>query len=274
MQAAINNQFPTQLRQWRRSRKRSQLDLSLDAGISQRHLSFLECGRSAPSRSMVLQLADALKLPLREQNALLISAGFVAAYRERQLDEAAMEPVRDALQRALDHHNPYPALVVDKAWNLLMANESLLGLFGMVDGLLESCQRICGDGPLNIVKLSFHPEGLRAHTQNWQLVALHLLNRLRREARETDSAELWALVNEVLNYDGVPDSWEQPDWEQTPEPVLSVEMRLDDIELRLFSMIASFGTAQDITADELRMELMFPADKPSRALLLARAAVN
>lgn len=221
---------------------------------------------------MVLQLADALELPLREQNALLVSAGFAAAYRERQLDEAAMAPVHDALQRVLDHHNPYPAVVVDKAWNVLMANESLLGLFELVDGLFENAQRICGDGPLNLFKLSFHPEGLRAHTKNWQQVALHLLNRVRREARENDSAELWALVEEALSYEGVPDSWELPDWEQVPEPLLTVDMQMGDTAVRLFSMIASFGTAQDITADELRLELMFPADDSSRTLLLARAA--
>lgn len=252
--------FAQLLRGWRDARKLSQLELALGSRISQRHLSFLESGRARPSREMVLQLAEALEVPLRERNTLLTAAGFAAIYRQSDLGSPAMAAVRDALRLMLEHHEPNPATVVDRDWNLLMRNAAAQRLLGLAGDAEAIWRRVCPDGVHNVLRLTFHPEGLRPYIVNFDAAAPVLLNRTRREAAACGSASLLKLLDEVLAYPGIPESWRAPDWQAPPPPVLPLELAKDGLRLRLFSTITTFGTPQDITTDELRVESFFPAD--------------
>jgi len=257
--------FGEVLRETRGARKLSQLDLAVEAGISQRHLSFLESGRARPSRGMVLQLAESLELPLRNRNRLLVAAGFAPVFPQRALDSEAMKPVRQALQRLLLHHEPYPALVMDRGWNILMTNaalDRLVALQGDPDALW---QRVCGDGPRNMFKLTFHPQGLRPLIANMAEVGSHLLARARLEALEEPAVA--RLLDEVLAYPETPARWKVAEPASHPPPVLAAQMRLGDARLNLFTMLSTFGTPQDLTTDSLRVEHLFPADEESDALL-------
>lgn len=264
--------FARLLRTWRDARKLSQLELALASRISQRHLSFLESGRARPSREMVLQLAEALEVPLRERNALLTAAGFAAMYRETDLAAVAMAPVREALELMLAHHEPNPATVVDRDWNLLMRNAAARRVLGLAGDEAALWQRVCPDGRHNVLKLIFHPAGLRPYVVNFDEAAPVLLNRTRREAAACGSVALMKLLDEVLAYPGIPDAWRVPDWQAPPPPVLPLELARDGLRLSLFSTITTFGTPQDITTDELRVESFFPADEASAALLRQLAA--
>lgn len=267
--------FGQMLKTWRGARKMSQLDLALQAGASQRHLSFLESGRARPSRDMVLALADSLDVPLRERNALLGAAGFAALYRERPLDGPEMTAVRQALELTLRHHEPYPALVVDREWNVLMQNDAATTLLGVLGDPEVLWTTTCGDGPRNMMRAIFHPDGMRRFVVNWELVGATLLNRLRRESAATaGNASLERLIAELVAYPGIPAHWRQPDWQQPLPPLLPVVLGHGGVELSLFTMIALFGTPQDITVDELRLETFFPADEATAHLLrqLARSS--
>ena len=185
------------LRDWRQRRRLSQLDLSNEAAVSARHLSFVETGRSKPSRELVLHLAEHLDVPLRERNSLLMAAGYAPVYRERSLDDAEMDPVRGALDMILAGHEPYPAVIVDRLWNLVTANAAALSLFatGVAPHLLEP--------PVNVVRLGVHPDGLAPRTRNLAEFSEHLLVRLQRQLAVSPDAELQALYDEVLTYPGV-----------------------------------------------------------------------
>jgi transcriptional regulator with XRE-family HTH domain len=260
--------FGGTLRRWRRERRLSQLDLSLAADVSQRHVSFMESGRARPSRAMVLQLAEALDLPLRECNRLLVAAGFAPAYASRELSDPDMAPVRQALELMLSHHEPNPALVLDRNWNLLTANRAMERSFGMLDDPQTLWRRVCGDGPRNLLKLTFHPQGARPFIRNWAEVAGLLLWRGRREAEATANDTLHAVVDEILGYEGIPKRWRMPSHpDAPPPPILPLEYVIGGQSLKLFSMLSSFGTPQDVTADEIRVESFFPADDASAALL-------
>lgn len=263
--------FAPQLRLWRKSRKLSQLQLALASDISQRHLSFLELGRSQPSRDMVLRLAAALEVPLRAQNQMLTAAGYAGLYHERALDDQAMAPVMAALRLMLRHHEPNPAVVVDRNWNLLLVNQAMQRLFGLIGNPDDLWARVCGDGPRNLLKMSFHPQGSRAHIVNWAEVAPVMLARTRREAEADCNQELLALLQEV-------ESWceDRADWAALPEgqdlaPVIPMTLRSGDLQLSLFSMISTFGTPADITTDEIRVESFFAADESTQRLLEALA---
>ena len=264
--------FARLLKSWRETRKFSQLDLALTSRISQRHVSFLESGRARPSREMVLQLAEALEVPLRERNTLLTAAGFAAMYRETDLQSAAMAPVRDALQLMITNLEPNPATVVDREWNVLMRNEAAFRVFSLAGDLEQLWRKVCGDGPRNILKLTFHPDGFRPYIANFAEAAPVLLNRTRREAAACGSEKLLQLIDEILAYPGIPEEWKAPDWQAPPPPVLPIELAKGDLRLKLFSMITTFGTPQDITTDELRVETFFPADAASAQLLKALSA--
>ncbi|WP_421717503.1 helix-turn-helix domain-containing protein [Algiphilus sp.] len=260
--------FGDALRAWRQERRQSQLALSLAAGVSQRHLSFLESGRARPSRLMVLQLAEALDLPLRQRNQLLIAAGFAPSYPKRTLAHPDMTPIRSALDMLLHHHRPYPAVVIDRHWNITLMNppmQRMLALLGDIEAIWTT---VCGEGPRNLLKLTMHPAGARPSILNWEEVATLLLWRTRHEAEAHCDAELHALVDEVLQYEGVPRRWrlhEPP--EGVPAPVLPVRYGVGGAELSLFSMLSSFGTALDVTADEIRVETFLPTNAASEALL-------
>ena len=269
-QAAETVAFPHLLRNVRQGRRLSQLDLALQAEVSQRHLSFLESGRAQPSREMVLQLAEALDLPLRERNRLLLSAGFAGVYPQRPLQATDMAPVRQALELMLDHHEPYPAVVVDRAWNLFMANGAIQRVFGLLGDLDETWRRVCADGPRNLLKLTFHPQGLRPYIANFAEIGPPLLARTAREALE--HPEIQAVLDEVLGYSGISPRWRTQELHPLPLPVLPTEFRAGAASLRMFTMLSTFGTPQDVTADDLRVETFFPADAQSEALLRALAA--
>lgn len=247
------------LRSWRDARKRSQLNLALDAGISQRHLSFIESGRSQPSREMLLQLAEALELPLREQNRLLLAGGFAPVHPERSLGATEMQAVRQALDLMLRHHQPYPAVVMDPQWNLLMCNPAWDALVGKLGP--DLWERV---GGRNVFLLCFHPLGLQSRLRNWEAAARLMLSRLQREvAAAPANGELRQLLNSVLAMPGVPSQWSTQVWPELPPPLLQLELDLGAITLKLFSMLSTFGTPLDVTTEELRVESFFPGDAGS-----------
>jgi transcriptional regulator with XRE-family HTH domain len=251
--------FGQRLRRWREHRHLTQLDLALQAEISTRHLSFVETGRASPSRDMVLRLAEHLDVPLRERNALLLSAGFAPAYGETALDAPAMEQVRAALRQLLDAHEPFPGIVVDRQWNLVESNVSAtLFLANVAPQLLEP--------PINVLRLSLHPEGLSRSISNLAEWRAHLLDRLQRQVALTNDPEVRKLYDELRGYPGgaaVPPAL-------AGEVVTRLRLRTDTEELSFFTVIASFGTPIDITLAELAIEWFFPADAHTADILRAR----
>jgi transcriptional regulator with XRE-family HTH domain len=252
--------FPQLCRQWRQLRRLSQLDLAERAEVSQRHLSWLETGRSKPSRGMVLRIAEALEIPLRERNKLLHAAGFAPHYRESALTEAAMAPVRDALARVLAHHEPFPALVVDRKWNRVMGNAAsdlMLSLAGAKSATDDEAI------PVNLAAATLAPNGLRRYIRNADVALPMFVQRLRAEAQASGQAETIAYVEALIRAAG---DLPCPRESAAPLlPVLPLELDIDGLRLSLFSVMSTFGTPQDITADELRIEAFYPMDDTTRA---------
>lgn len=242
------------LREWRLRRRRSQLDLSLDAGISARHLSFVETGRSRPSPSMVERLAEHLDVPLRERNTLLLAAGFAPQHPEHSLDEAVMGPVREAIELVLRGHEPFPAAVVDRHWNLVSANTSLGVLIEGVDPALLA-------PPINVLRASLHPRGMAPRVLNLEQWRGHLLHRLARQVALTGDPALIALLAEGRGFPG--GEGDEQDEAATADNRIAVPLRLRSgtHELSFLSTITTFGTAVEITASELSIESFFPADQ-------------
>lgn len=249
------------LRQWRERRRLSQLELSNQAEISTRHLSFLETGRSQPSREMILRLADRLDVPLRERNHLLLAAGFAPVYAQAALDAPQLAPVRQALRRILAAHEPYPAVVVDGGWNLVEANASVGVLTaGAAPDLLRP--------PVNVLRLSLYPDGLAGRIANLGEWRAHLLGRLRRQVAVTADEELADLYEELRALpcaDPVPDA-------EVPGPgevAVPLRLRHGGRELSFLSTVATFGTPLDITVAELAIESFYPADPATAEALRA-----
>jgi len=257
------------IRQWRERRRLSQLTLALDAEISPRHLSFLETGRANPSREMVLLLARVLEVPPRGRNELLLAAGYAPVYHERGLDAPEMAQVRRALQFTLRQQEPYPALVVDGRWNILMSNEGATRLMGLFLDPAETAAL----GPPNALRLFYHPRGMRPFIVNWQATAGALIQWLHRDMLR-GRPETARLLDELLSYPDVPKAWRTLDLDAPAAPFLAVELAKDDLHLTFFSTLTSLGVPYDITLDELRVECFFPADEGSEALMrrLAREA--
>jgi transcriptional regulator with XRE-family HTH domain len=250
------------LRDWRRRRRLSQLELALEADVSTRHLSFVETGRSHPSREMVLRLAERLDVPLRERNDLLIAAGYAPVYAQRSIEAPEMGPVRQALVRVLDGHEPYPAIVVDRFWNLVMANNAaMLFLEDVPDELVRP--------PVNIHRLALHPMGLSARVVNLPEVRAHLVGRMARQVSLTGDPELAALHEETKAYG--PDVDEDAAHEPAHDIALPTILRYGDRELSFFSTVTTFGAAADVTLAELAIEAFFPADDETAAVLRERA---
>jgi transcriptional regulator with XRE-family HTH domain len=249
------------LRDWRTRRRLSQLDLASEAEVSTRHLSFVETGRSKPSRELVLHLAEHLEVPLRERNALLLAAGYAPVYPERPLDDVAMEPVRRALDKILAGHEPFPAVIVDRRWDLLAANTPALTL--LTDGVATELLT----PPINALRVSLHPDGMAPRIANFEEYSAHLLTRLRREAVLAQDPALSELADELRGYPGVV---EAPSTAVDAASLLFVPLRLrmpDGAELAFFSTLATFGTALDVTLAELAIESFFPADAATEAAL-------
>ena len=238
----------------------SQLDLALEAEISPRHLSFIETGRSEPSREMVLRLAETLDLPLRERNSLLEAAGYARMYRETEIGDPEMAQIRRILDFTLARYEPYPAVVIDGHHNLLMANEAA----GRFVATFFAKPEAWSDRPLNTVEVCFDPAGLRPSLVNWEDLARALLNRVYREGveRERDT-EKHDLLERILSYPGVPARWAAPDLSTPPQLLVPMHLRRGDVELRLFTTITTVGTPQDITLEEIRIETFLPADEAS-----------
>ena len=242
------------LRQWRERRRVTQLELALDAGISARHLSFVETGRSKPGREMLLRALEQLEVPLREQNRLLLAAGHAPAYPERSFEDPDLAPVRDALDLILSSHEPYPAVAVDRAWNMVAANPAMLALAAAVEidpALLEP--------PINVIRVGLHPRGLGPLFVNLGAWHAHWLQRLEHQLTTTGDERLAALIDEVAGYP-VPES--EAASEATAEMLGPVRVRTrDGGELAFFGMFASFDTPFEVTTSELAVELLFPADR-------------
>lgn len=256
------------LREWRAARRLSQLDLALDAGISTRHLSCVETGKAQPSRELVARLADALDMPLRERNALLMAAGYAPAYPRTALATPSLAPVRRAIESMLAQQEPYPAFVLDRRWNVLMANAAAARVNRFVmDGRSSRHD--------NMLRQFFDPEDLRATVVNWDEVAGDLIRHLHEEVAIAPSdPSARALLDEVLAYPGVPARWRLRELGAPLPPVLTVIFRRGGRELHFFSAITTFGTPRDVTLDELRIECAFPGDDDTAAFCHALAGAE
>jgi transcriptional regulator with XRE-family HTH domain len=253
--------FASKLREWRQRRGFSQLDLAGRADISQRHLSFLELGRAAPSRDMVIRLASALDVPLRQHNALLLAAGFAPAWRESALGEAQLADVREALDHILAQQEPYPAVVVDRHWNLLKANGGAVRLVEFLVGPLAP------DAKVNLADALVGPDVLRPFLLNWAEVVRYFIRNVEADAMADGRPESAALLERLLGYDGVRALLKPPPVDTIAAPVLPMHFCKGEVSLKLFTTIATLGTPQDITLQELRIESFFPMDRATAETL-------
>jgi transcriptional regulator with XRE-family HTH domain len=259
MQTAVTEPTVGKLiRDWRTRRNLSQLALASDSAVSTRYLSFIETGRARPSREMVLHLAEQLEVPLRERNGLLLAAGYAPFFQERRLEDDEMAPEREALDRFLAAHLPYPAAIVDRHWNLVAANAG-------IDRLTEGVAPELLEAPANAFRIALHPAGMAPRILNFPEWSGHLISRVRRQAALSGDPELQQLYDELSRYPGV-----STDRIVDPSvPVLMHRLRLEDAELSFFSTVTTFGTATDVTLAELSLEAFYPADEATRRALTA-----
>jgi len=264
---AMYRGFPSLLREWRQKRRLSQLDLALSSGVSQRHVSFLESGRANPSRNMILQLSETLDVPLRERNAWLTAAGFAPLFHARPLDDPQMGQVMSAVRMMLAAHEPFPAIALDRAWNVRMSNGSFDRLSDMLG---EDIWERVGGGPRNLMRLFFHPAGIRPLVTNWAAVGPLIWRRAQREAKVLGGQEMKAVLADLAPYQDADILWSAAD--TALAPVIPFNLRVGDQAISMFAIIATLGTAQDVTAEELLIETLFPADPQSEALFRGMAA--
>jgi transcriptional regulator with XRE-family HTH domain len=265
------------LRHWRDIRGRSQFELSLDTGVSQRHISFIESGRSVPGRQTLLDIAQALDIPLRERNAVLLAAGYAPIYSEGAWNAAEMQTITSAIARILRQHEPFPALVMDRYWNVLMANDAAPRFF---NGFIDMAAR---QGPRNMLHLIFDPHGMRPFVADWESVAKSLIQRVYRESvgRVIDE-KTGELLAALLAYPDVKAEWKSPKVVgampvTSSMPVIPLSFVKDDTVLNYFSMVTTVGTPQTVAAQELRVECMFPADEVTErhhAAMIGEAAAS
>ncbi len=248
------------LQTWRKTRQFSQLGLALEAGVSSRHLSFVETGRAEPSREMVLRLANALDVPLRERNQLLLAAGFAPVYAESTLDAPALAAVNGALDAILRQQEPYPAVVLDRKWDVVRTNGAADRFFGFLLGSADASAP--PPGPANVLRMMFDEALVRPLVENWHDVAEALVQRVRREAvggaRDRATQKLLA---EVLAYPGVPETLRDPRLGAPLLPVVPIVFVKNGERFSFFSAVTTLGTAQDVTVQEIRIETFFPADE-------------
>ncbi|WP_267220722.1 helix-turn-helix domain-containing protein [Dyella silvae] len=256
--AGTTNALGPLMRYWRAQRGKSQFDLSLDTGISQRHISFIESGRSNPSREVLIDIALALEVPLRERNALLQAAGFAPIYTESPLEALEMQGLRNAIERMLRHHDPFPAIVMDRYWNVLMTNEYAPRFFNC---FFDTSKR---DGPRNMLHLIFDPKGMRPFVSDWERTSRSLIRRVHHEAVGSIIDEKTEeLLQSLKAYSDVGDDEKTCASESyTPTtPVIPLSFVREGVVLNYFSLVTTVGTPQTISAQELRIECMFPADE-------------
>jgi transcriptional regulator with XRE-family HTH domain len=270
MPATSSSPVGTLLREWRRRRKLSQLELAGEAEVSTRHISFIETGRSRPSREMILILASVLEVPLRERNTLLLAAGFAPAYKESDLNAPEMAQVKRTLQMMLDQAEPFGAVVMDSRWRMLMSNRAATAMTSMLAGDVATMMSL---GEPNMLRLLCHPAGLRESIVNWEEVARTVLERAQREAALDQAPAQRALIEEVLGYPEMPAELRVVGFGASPPILIPVHFRRGSFEAKVFTTVTTLGTAQDITLQELRVEVFYPADEASELSLrtLARA---
>ena len=241
------------LREWRQRRRMSQLDLALEAEISTRHLSFMETGRAAPSREMVLRLAERLDIPLRERNALLVAAGFAPVFPERSLDDPLLQPARKAMDLVLAGHEPYPALAIDRHWNLVAYNKAVPFFLASVDPSLLT-------PPVNVLRLSLHPQGFAPRIANYWEWRIHLFERLRHQIGITADPVLVDLINELSAYPAPDGAKPHHGGNDYAGVVVPLQFISDAGVMSFISTTTVFGTPIDVTLSELALETFFPAD--------------
>ena len=271
--AAPPDLFGPMLRAWRRRRGASQLSLALQSGVSQRHVSFLESGRAKPSREMVVQLSTALDVPLRQRNAMLLAAGFAPVYRESNLAAPELAPIRQAIDRMLKQQEPYPAVVIDRLWNLLESNDAAQAFTVF---LFEGPPPPSPPGKApNLLRWILDPKALRSRIANWEEVARYLVSTTYAEILAAGGEpKALAFIEEIMAYPDVPASFRKLRFEDRPAPMLTVDYLVGGKALSVFTTIATLGTPQDITLQEVRIECFFPADERSDALFRSLAARN
>jgi transcriptional regulator with XRE-family HTH domain len=265
MLAASSTSVGPLLRQWRQRRRLSQLSLACEAEVSTRHLSFLETGRSQPSRQMVLLLAERLEVPLRERNVLLVAAGFAPVFTERPLTDPALDVARRAVDLVLKGHEPYPALAIDRHWTLVAANRAVAPLLAGIDPTLLQ-------PPVNVLRLSLHPGGIAPRIVNASEWRTHIIERLRRQVAATADATLAALLEELRNYPlADTDAAHQDSTSDFGGVVVPLRLRTEAGVLSFVSTTTIFGTPVDVTLSELAIESFFPADAATVAALQTAA---
>lgn len=243
----------------------SQLDLALSADVSTRHVSFLESGRSKPSQDMVLRLMSALQVPLRDQNEVLLAAGFAVRFLEPTLND--IPPAIDyAINRMMQQQEPYPFTVLNPSYDILRSNQAAQNIFSHF--VLDPTQlQMSMSMPLNLYSLVFDPQLARPFIQNWEQIGRSMLARLHREAlSKSNDARLWWLLEQILTYPDVPQDWRQPDFSDTTEPTISLVLQRGETTLRFFTVLSSIAAPQQITLDELRIESYFPQDEQTRSV--------
>jgi transcriptional regulator with XRE-family HTH domain len=246
-------------RYWRHERRMSQLALAVAADVSPRHVCFLETGRARPSREMILRLADTLDVPFRERNALFLAAGFAPMYGELDLEAPQMAPARAALEAILQQQEPYPAIVMNRHWDIVLTNRGAARFFSLLLGDRGAAE------PANVVRLVFSPTGLRPSLVNWEEVAESLIGRVHREAvGGVIDEETTCLLHEALAVPDVPDRWRTLSLDRPTQPLIPLKFRHNGRTFSYFSTVTTLGTPQDITLQEIRIECFFPTDPETR----------
>lgn len=254
------NELGDLLKQWRGIRRRSQLDVSVDTGISQRQISFIESGRSVPGRSTLMGIAQALEIPLRERNALLLAAGYAPLYSEAAWNSDEMKGISKALDRMIAQHEPYPAIVMDRYWNVLRTNDAAPRFFNC---FIDMSART---SPRNMLHLMFDPKGMRPFIADWAALAKTLIQRVHREAvGHMVDQKTKDLVTDLLAYPDVQPDWRAPE-RRSELPMIPMRFVKDGATMSYFSLVTTVGTPQTIAAQELRVECIFPADDETEAL--------
>jgi transcriptional regulator with XRE-family HTH domain len=258
------------LRRWRESRHLSQLELALDAGVSARHISFLETGRAEPSREMLLTLSNVLDVPLRERNFLLLAAGYAPVYGETSLDDPRMTQVRAAVEVILKSNEPRSAIAHDRHWNVVMANGAFVRFLTLTLGREPAGLfplRVSTPPRLNVLRLLFDPNGVRKIIMNWEAIGKSLLNEAYRRLAWARDETLKELIAEILSYPGVPARWREPELDAPHELILPMELNLGGKIARMFSTVTTVATPHDVTLQELHVEVFYPADAETESVL-------
>ena len=263
--AVTAGNFGSRLRWWRERRGLSQLGLAGDAETTQRHVSFLESGRAVPSREMILRLATALDLPLRQQNALFLAAGYAPAWRESELSAPELARVDSALGYMLAQQEPYPAFVLDRRWTILRGNAGAARLGEFLTGPSPAAPATSAE-PVNLAVALMSPDGLRPFIANWEEVALYFLRGVQADALADGTPETVALLTRLLAVPGAPALSRVPPPDETQAPVLAIHFRRGETSLRLFTTLATLGTPHDVTLQEIRIECFFPVDAETERL--------